>query len=104
MPYRMAKADPLSPDLETPNYLYRLARPFSVPYALLTAVPAGHISRDASQSVPHDMGYLPTMPNSVPLVRSQSRASARRPSFPTLPSVNERRPAPGSKTSSPQAP
>ncbi|GJN68607.1 SAM and PH domain-containing protein [Purpureocillium lilacinum] len=104
MPYRMAKADPLSPDLETPKNPYRLASPFSDPDAPLTAVPAGPISRDASQSVPPDMGYRPTMPNSVPLVRSQSRASARRPSFPTLPSVNERRPAPGSKTSSPQAP
>ncbi|KAJ6446206.1 SAM and PH domain-containing protein [Purpureocillium lavendulum] len=60
LPYRMAKADPLSPDLETPKNPYRLASPLSELEVPLTAIPAGPIPRDASQSVPPDMGDATT--------------------------------------------
>ncbi|OAR05691.1 hypothetical protein LLEC1_03180, partial [Akanthomyces lecanii] len=93
VPYRMGKADPRSPDLETPRNPYRFGTPFSDFDVPVTAVPLGPVSRDASQSVPPDMsyraapGYNVVPPPQPP--RSQSRASYRRPSFPILPAVNE---------------
>lgn len=84
VPYRMDKADPLSPDLETPRNPYRFGTPFSELDVPVTAVPVGPVARDVSQSVPPDMNY-----RASPAPRSQSRASTRRPSFPVLPAVNE---------------
>ncbi|KAH0595515.1 hypothetical protein MHUMG1_06690 [Metarhizium humberi] len=84
VPYRMNKADPLSPDLETPRNPFRFGTPFSELDVPITAVPAGPVARDTSQSVPPDMNY-----RVPPAARSQSRASNRRPSFPILPSVDE---------------
>lgn len=97
IPYRMEKADPRSPDLETPRNPYRFGTPFSEMDVPVTAVPLGPVSRDASQSVPPDMSYRTTSPgygsaaplHQLPPQRSLSRASVRRPSFPVLPSVNE---------------
>lgn len=102
LPYRMEKADPLSPDLETPRNPYRFGTPFSELDVPVTAVPVGPVARDVSQSVPPDMNY-----RSSPAPRSQSRASTRRPSFPILPAVNEngaarqRSKTPSPKTTSP---
>ncbi|KAG8420952.1 hypothetical protein J3458_002863 [Metarhizium acridum] len=84
VPYRMNKADALSPDLETPRNPYRFGTPFSELDVPITAVPVGPVARDTSQSVPPDMNY-----RAPPAARSQSRASNRRPSFPILPSVDE---------------
>ncbi|KHN96433.1 SAM and PH domain-containing protein [Metarhizium album ARSEF 1941] len=83
-PYRMNKAEPLSPDLGTSRSPYRFGTPFSEMDVPIAAVPVGPVARDASQSVPPDMNY-----RASPSPRSQSRASSRRPSFPILPSVNE---------------
>ncbi|OAA48189.1 SAM and PH domain-containing protein [Beauveria brongniartii RCEF 3172] len=109
VPYRMAKTDPRSPDLETPRNPYRFGTPFSELDVPVTAVPLGPVARDTSQSVPPDMNYraAPGYSNVVPAAqppRSQSRASCRRPSFPLLPAVNEHRPirVSASRTPSPQ--
>lgn len=108
VPYQMDKSDPLSPDLETAKNPYRFGTPFSEMDVPITAVPIGPVARDASQSVPPDMNY-----RAAPIVahnRSQSRASARRPSFPVLPALDENRatrnyPRAGSpKTASPRTP
>lgn len=105
VPYRMDKAAPLSPDLETPRNPCRFGTPFSEIDVPVTAVPVGPVARDASQSVPPDMGYRANMSNNPPHPRSQSRASVRRPSFPVLPAVDERKPVlAASKTPSPKAP
>ncbi|KAI5466298.1 hypothetical protein BGZ63DRAFT_347145 [Mariannaea sp. PMI_226] len=92
-PYYMEKADPRSPELETPKNPYRFGTPFSEMDVPVTAVPIGPVSRDTSQSVPPDMNYRasPAQINSVP-TRTQSRASARRPSFPVLPALTENKP------------
>lgn len=74
----MDKAEALSPDLQTPVAPYRFGTPFSDMDVPVTAVALGPVARDASQSVPPDMGYR-AGPAAVP-VRSLSRAS-RRPSF-----------------------
>lgn len=109
VPYRMAKADPRSPDLETPRNPYRFGTPFSELDVPVTAVPLGPVARDASQSVPPDMsyrtspGYNNALAQQQQPPRSQSRASARRPSFPIMPSVNEHRAIRvSSRTPSPQ--
>ncbi|OAA78203.1 SAM and PH domain-containing protein [Akanthomyces lecanii RCEF 1005] len=111
VPYRMGKADPRSPDLETPRNPYRFGTPFSDFDVPVTAVPLGPVSRDASQSVPPDMsyraapGYNVVPPPQPP--RSQSRASYRRPSFPILPAVSEHKAVlrvSSSRTPSPQEP
>ena len=81
-----APAAESSPDLTPTAGLYRFASPFSEMDVPLTAVPLGPIARDASQSVPPDMNYR-TAPNPPP--RSQSRASARRPSFHLLQTLDE---------------
>lgn len=88
--YRMSKADPLSPDLETPRDAYRFATPFSEMDVPVTAVPLGPVARDFSQSVPPDMSYK-TSPSRPNIPRTQSRASVRRPSFPVLPALDENR-------------
>ncbi|KAL1896610.1 hypothetical protein Sste5346_004645 [Sporothrix stenoceras] len=67
----------------TPTAPYRFGTPFSEVDVPVTAVPLGPVARDASQSVPPDMNYR------APLTRTMSRASARRPSFPVLPSLAE---------------
>jgi hypothetical protein len=87
IPYRMDKADPLSPDLQTPTNPYRFGTPFSEMDAPLTAVPVGPIAREISQSVPPDMNYRTN--TNPPPPRTQSRVSARRPSFPLLPMLDE---------------
>ncbi|EFX04130.1 sam and ph domain containing protein [Grosmannia clavigera kw1407] len=73
-----------SPD-RTPMEVYRFGTPFSEMDVPVTTVPLGPVARDVSQSVPPDMNYRagPT--------RTMSRASARRPSFPVLPSLDENR-------------
>ncbi|KFA70898.1 hypothetical protein S40288_10119 [Stachybotrys chartarum IBT 40288] len=109
VPYVMDKADPLSPDLETPRNPYRIGTPFSEMDVPVTAVPIGPVARDLSQSVPPDMSYY-TPSGATGLTRTQSRASGRRPSFPVLPALDENRPvrmvshAPPAKAPSPQAP
>ncbi|KAH7162848.1 SAM and PH domain-containing protein [Dactylonectria estremocensis] len=108
-PYSMDKADPLSPDLETPKNPYRFGTPFSELDVPVTAIPIGPVARDVSQSVPPDMNYRssPVHANPAP-PRCQSRTSARRPSFPVLPALTENkatlshRPAP--KALSPKSP
>jgi hypothetical protein len=70
----------------TPTGFYRFGTPFSDMDVPLTAVPTGPIPRNASQSVPPDMIYRS---NPAPPSRTQSRATARRPSFPLLPSLDE---------------
>ncbi|RFU76109.1 hypothetical protein TARUN_6138 [Trichoderma arundinaceum] len=108
VPYQMDKADPLSPELETARNPYRFGTPFSEMDVPVTAVPIGPVARDVSQSVPPDMNYraAPNMGHS----RSQSRASARRPSFPVLPALDENRAtrnyprAASPKTASPRTP
>ncbi|KAL7792939.1 hypothetical protein V8C37DRAFT_379592 [Trichoderma ceciliae] len=108
VPYQMVKADPLSPDLETPKNPYRFGTPFSEMDVPITALPIGPVARDVSQSVPPDMNY-----RAAPIQghhRSQSRASARRPSFPVLPALDENRAtrnyprATSPKTASPRTP
>ncbi|KAI1845276.1 hypothetical protein JX266_008586 [Neoarthrinium moseri] len=84
-PYRMDRAEALSPDLQTPVAPYRFGTPFSDMDVPVTAVPLGPVARDASQSVPPDMGYR--VPTAIP-VRSMSRAS-RRPSFQVMAPLEE---------------
>lgn len=110
VPYAMDKADPMSPDLETPRNPYRFGTPFSELDVPVTAVPLGPVARDLSQSVPPDMNYRAYTSNNPPPPRAQSRASARRPSFPVLPALDENRPirvtskVPSPKAPSPKAP
>ncbi|KAM4054932.1 SAM and PH domain-containing protein [Hirsutella rhossiliensis] len=88
-PQRMDKSSPRSLDLETPRDHRRLASPFSEVDVPVTAVPLGPVARNVSQSVPPDMGYRADLSNSPPHARSQSRLSARRPSFSVLPALDE---------------
>lgn len=93
----------------TPTGVYRFGTPFSEMDVPVTAVALGPIARDFSQSVPPDMNFRPMTAN--PPVRSMSRSSHRRPSFPVLPALNEnsvtsiapRRPSPPSPQSQPKA-
>ncbi|ORY65890.1 uncharacterized protein BCR38DRAFT_168374 [Pseudomassariella vexata] len=83
-PYRMSKAEPLADDLATPVGPYRFGTPFSEMDVPVTAIDLGPVARDASQSVPPDMGYrAPAVP-----VRSLSRAS-KRPSFQVMAPLDE---------------
>jgi len=87
VPYNpYAAAVESSPDLTPTAAPYRFGSPFSEVDVPLTAVPLGPVSRDISQSVPPDMNYrsAPSPPQ-----RSQSRASARRPSFHLLQTLDE---------------
>ncbi|KAI1266815.1 hypothetical protein F5Y18DRAFT_349309 [Xylariaceae sp. FL1019] len=81
VPYRMDKADPRSPDLATPVAPYRFGTPFSDMDVPVTAVPLGPVARDASQSVPPDMGY-----RSIPVTRSRA---SHRPSLQIMAPVKE---------------
>ena len=95
-PYRMERAEAMSPELrnatQSPNStVYRFGTPFSEVDIPLTAINLGPVSRDASQSVPPNMSYRHAAgpPISMaPLQRTQSRSSARRPSF-AMPRVDE---------------
>ncbi|EPE07087.1 sam and ph domain-containing protein [Ophiostoma piceae UAMH 11346] len=69
----------------TPTAPYRFGTPFTEVDVPITAVPVGPVAREVSQSVPPDMNY-----RAAPQ-RTMSRASARRPSFPVLPSLHENR-------------
>lgn len=75
-----------SPEETTPTAPYRFGTPFSEMDVPVTAVNLGPVARDASQSVPPDMNYRH---NPAPPKRSASRASARRPSFPVMPALDE---------------
>jgi hypothetical protein len=89
-PYRMERAEAMSPELRnqthSPASVYRFGTPFSDMDVPVTAIPLGPVSRDASQSVPPNMSFRAPI---TPLQRTQSRASARRPSFAAMPRVDE---------------
>lgn len=73
----------------TPTAVYRFGTPFSDMDVPVTAVPLGPVARDASQSVPPDMGYRHSPAPQQQPPRSMSRASGRRPSFPVMPALDE---------------
>lgn len=77
-----------SPDSgsQTPTGVYRLGTPFSEMNVAYISEDLGPIARDTSQSVPPEMNYH-TASNPPP--RSMSRSTFRRPSFMTMPSLNE---------------
>ncbi|KAK2679448.1 Pleckstrin homology domain [Fusarium oxysporum f. sp. vasinfectum] len=105
----MEKTSPRSPDLEmTPRNSFRHGTPFSELDVPITAVPIGPVARDFSQSVPPDMNYRTSPTNNVSPPRCQSRTSARRPSFPVMPALEENKPVlvsrPSQGSSSPQSP
>lgn len=89
-PYHMERIEAKSPELrnatQSPSTVYRFGTPFSEMDVPVTAVPIGPVARDASQSVPPNMNYRHAP---APIQRTQSRASARRPSFPALARVDE---------------
>ncbi|EHL03327.1 putative protein pob1 [Glarea lozoyensis 74030] len=90
-PYRMDRAEAMSPDLrnitQSPSTLYRFGTPFSEMDIPVTSVNLGPIAREASQSVPPNMNYRNAAP--LPPARTLSRAS-RRPSLaPSMPRVDE---------------
>ncbi|OLN88548.1 Protein pob1 [Colletotrichum chlorophyti] len=89
VPYHMDRAEAMSPDLQSPANPYRFGTPFSEMDVPVTAVPMDRIARDVSQSVPPEMNYRVGSPKVQPLARTQSRSSARRPSFPVLPALDE---------------
>ncbi|KAK2050148.1 PH domain-containing protein [Colletotrichum somersetense] len=100
VPYHMDRAEAMSPDLQSPVNPYRFGTPFSEMDVPVTAVPMDRIARDTSQSVPPEMNYRPgIVKQQPPLSRTQSRASARRPSFPVLPALNENTTTPIARTS-----
>ncbi|KAL9571175.1 hypothetical protein ACKAV7_004513 [Fusarium commune] len=109
VPYQMEKTSPRSPDLEmTPRNSFRHGTPFSELDVPITAVPIGPVARDFSQSVPPDMNYRTSPTNNVSPPRCQSRTSARRPSFPVMPALEENKPVlvsrPSQVSSSPKSP
>ncbi|KAK1974818.1 PH domain-containing protein [Colletotrichum cereale] len=100
VPYHMDRAEAMSPDLQSPVNPYRFGTPFSEMDVPVTAVPMDRIARDTSQSVPPEMNYRPgIVKQQPPLSRTQSRASARRPSFPVLPALDENTTTPIARTS-----
>ena len=99
IPRRMDKADPISPDLETPRNPYRFGTPFSEMDVPVTAIPLGPIAREVSQSVPPDMAFHTTAHANPSPPRG-----ARRPSFALLPALDENRPVRvATKSPSPRA-
>ncbi|KAM0447268.1 hypothetical protein ACHAQK_000815 [Fusarium lateritium] len=109
VPYQMERTSPRSPDLEmTPRNSFRHGTPFSELDVPVTAVPIGPVARDFSQSVPPDMNYRTSPTNNVSPPRCQSRTSARRPSFPVMPALEENKPIfssrPAQGSSSPKSP
>ncbi|OBR15541.1 PH domain-containing protein [Colletotrichum higginsianum IMI 349063] len=101
VPYHMDRAEAMSPDLQSPVNLYRFGTPFSEMDVPVTAVPMDRVARDVSQSVPPEMNYRPgtVKQQQPPLSRTQSRSSARRPSFPVLPALDENNTTPIARTS-----
>lgn len=106
VPYRMDRAEALSPELRnataSPTSVYRFGTPFSEMDVPVTAINLGPVARDASQSVPPNMSYRNAPP--VSLARTQSRSS-RRPSYTQgMPRVDEDKPlvAPTRPPRSPQ--
>ncbi|KAI0022257.1 hypothetical protein F4780DRAFT_769881 [Xylariomycetidae sp. FL0641] len=95
VPYRMDKAEALSPDLQTPIAPYRFGTPFSDMDVPLTAVPLGPVARDASQSVPPDMNY-----RAAPVARSRA---SHRPSIQIMAPVEEDATAGGAGAATPVA-
>jgi Ni/Co efflux regulator RcnB len=95
-PYRMERVEAMSPELrnatQSPASVYRFGTPFSEMDVPVTAVPLGPVAREASQSVPPNMSYR------QPIQRTQSRSSARRPSFPAMPRVDENKPTAPART------
>jgi len=92
-PYRMERAEAMSPELRNATYspsLYRLGSPFSEMDVPLTAIPLGPVARDTSQSVPPNMNYRHP---ATPAVRTQSRNAVRRPSIAPMPPLHENRPS-----------
>ncbi|CAK7267187.1 hypothetical protein SEPCBS57363_002471 [Sporothrix epigloea] len=71
-----------SPNL-TPSLPYRFGTPFSDVDVPVAAISTGPIARNISQSVPPNMNYR------APLTVLGLRSSARRPSFPILPALDE---------------
>lgn len=94
VPYRMDKAEALSPELQSPPQAsfavsktpYRFGTPFSDMDVPVTAVPTGPIARETSQSVPPDMNYRSPV-HAIP-VRTASRMG-RHMSVSVLPPVKE---------------
>jgi len=91
-PYQMERVEAKSPELrnatQSPtNTVYRFGTPFSEMDVPVTAVPIGPVARDVTQSVPPNMSYRTG--NTPIIARSQSRSSARRPSFAAMPRVDE---------------
>ncbi|KAI5920074.1 hypothetical protein F4810DRAFT_703199 [Camillea tinctor] len=86
IPYRMERAEALSPELQTPVAPYRFGTPFSDMDVPLTAVPLGPVARDASQSVPPDMGYRAGPVTQTP---RQQKRSSHRPSLQIMAPVQE---------------
>lgn len=81
VPHCMDRAEAASPELTTPVAPYRFGTPFSDMDVPVTTVQLGPVARDASQSVPPDMGY-----RAAPI--SRSRAS-HRPSMQIMAPVEE---------------
>ncbi|KAK7970500.1 hypothetical protein PG996_001071 [Apiospora saccharicola] len=94
-PYRMERAEALSPELQTPVAPYRFGTPCSEMDIPVTAVQMGPVARDASQSVPPDMSYRagPSVP-----VRTFSRASRRPSTFQTMAPLEENAATPVART------
>ncbi|RCI15466.1 hypothetical protein L249_3594 [Ophiocordyceps polyrhachis-furcata BCC 54312] len=78
-----------SPDVGSGDDSRRLGSPFSELDVPVTVTQAGPVARNVSQSVPPDLGHRASPPSGPGHVRSQSRVSVRRPSFPVLPSLDE---------------
>jgi len=88
-PYNMERVEAQSPELRNQSQspsVYRFGTPFSDMDVPVTAINLGPVARDASQSVPPNMSYRSPI---SPIQRTQSRSSARRPSFASLPRVDE---------------
>ncbi|PHH67132.1 hypothetical protein CDD80_878 [Ophiocordyceps camponoti-rufipedis] len=94
-----------SPEVNRRGDARRLASPFSDPDVPVTAVPTGPVARNVSQSVPPELGHRASPPSGQGHARSQSRVSARRPSFPVLPALDEHKAVSmASKSPSPKTP
>lgn len=103
VPYRMERVNAMASDFEPSKVPYRFGTPFSEVDVPLTTVPLGPVARDHSQSVPPDMSFR-SSPVKNTVNRSQSRASARRPSFPVLPALEENKIMPAAGRATPKAP
>ncbi|KAI1493172.1 hypothetical protein F5X96DRAFT_268712 [Biscogniauxia mediterranea] len=95
VPYRMERAEALSPDLQTPVAPYRFGTPFSDMDVPLTAVPLGPVARDASQSVPPDMNYRAGPVTQTP---RQQKRSSHRPSLQIMAPLQEDASTPVART------